>query len=357
MSQKNYTNIKLNPLPERELEIVGSITLEKMNSAREEALKKIASGIEIDGFRKGNAPMSVVAQKVGEMRILEEAAESALNDEYPKILEENNIDAIGRPEITITKIAPQNPLEFKIKTALMPEIKLPDYKKISKEEANKKPEKIEVSNFEVDDMILNIRKNVYHQMLHQNEGLHEHDHSHGEIKEEDLPEMNSDFLKMIGDFKDVEDLKVKVKESLIQEKELKEKDKKRINLLENIIEKATIEMPKIIIEGELDKMMAQFKDDLARSNIPLEEYLRQIKKTEADLRSEWKETAIKRAKSQIVLNTIAKEENIKPEEEEIKKEMEHILSHHKDAERFRVRMYVETFMTNELVFKFLEEGK
>jgi trigger factor len=357
MSQKNYTNIKLNHLPEREIEIIGTITAEKMESSRTDALKKIASSLEIDGFRKGNAPMSVVAKKVGEIKILEEAAEVALNDEYPKILEEHNIDAIGRPEITITKIAPLNPLEFKIKTALMPEVKLPDYKKISKIELSKKRDELEVSPKEVEDMILNIRKNIYHQTLHQNEGLEEHDHNHGEIKEEDLPEMNSDFLKMIGNFKDTEDLRIKVKESLLQEKELKEKDKRRISLLEEIITSGTIEIPKIIVEGELDKMTAQFKDDFARSNIPLEDYLKQINKTEKDLRDEWKETAVKRAKSQIILNTIAKEENIKPNEEEVKKEMEHILSHHKDADRFRVRMYVETFMTNELVFKFLEEEK
>ena len=40
---------------------------------------------------------------------------------------------------------------------------------------------------------------------------------------------------------------------------------------------------------------------------------------------------------------------------EIKKEMENIIAHHAGADRFRVRMYVETFLTNELVFQFLEE--
>lgn len=352
---KHYKDIKITNLPDREIEIIGAITVEKMASARDEALKKIAENIELDGFRKGNAPVSLVAQKVGEMKIMEEAAEIALNDVYPSILEDHKVDAIGRPEINITKIAPENPLEFKIKTALMPEVKLGNYKKIAKEV--KKEDKFEVEDKEVDEAILNIRKNVAHQMMHEKEGLHEHDHNHGEIKEEDLPALDENFLKMIGDFKDVEDLKTKIKEGILKEKEMRAKDKNRIDVLEKIMEESTIEIPKVIIDGELDKMMAQFTDEIERVGIKIEDYLKQINKTEENLRDEWKETATKRAKSQIILNTIAREEKISPDEEEVKKEMEHILSHHKDADRFRVRMYVETFLTNELVFKFLEEGK
>ena len=75
------------------------------------------------------------------------------------------------------------------------------------------------------------------------------------------------------------------------------------------------------------------------------------------MKKEWAVTAEKRAKSQIILNEIAKVEGIVPEEEVVKKEMETILTHYKDAERFRVRMYVETFLVNEKVFQFLEEQK
>ncbi len=123
------------------------------------------------------------------------------------------------------------------------------------------------------------------------------------------------------------------------------------------MEASKIDLPKIIVDGEMEKMLAQFKDDVAKSGISYEDYLKHIKKTEDDLKLEWKDTALKRAKSQVILNTIAKDEGIAPKEEDVKKEMENILSHYKDADRFRVRMYVETFMTNELVFQFLESQK
>ena len=128
--QKHYTNIKIIPLPDREVEIIGTITAEKMSLMREKALKKIKADFEVPGFRRGNVPETIIVQKIGEMAFLEEAAEIALDEEYPNILEEYKIDAIGRPEVNIIKIGVGAPLEFKIKTALVPEIKLGDYKKI-----------------------------------------------------------------------------------------------------------------------------------------------------------------------------------------------------------------------------------
>ncbi len=354
---KNYSDIKVTSFPEREVEIIGALTAEKMAVMREKALKKIKETFEVDGFRKGNAPESVIIQKVGEMAIMEEAAEIALGEEYPNILEEHNIDAIGRPEISITKIGVGSPLEFKIKTALLPEVKLTDYKKIAKKENTKELKAPEVTDSEVDDVIKNIQKNIAHQKMHEEIGMSEHSHDHAEIKDEDLPEVTDEFATMIGGFKTVAELREKIKENVGKEKVLKENDKRRTAILEAIIKDSTIDLPKIIVEGETDKMLAQFKDDIAKSGVSYEEYLKHIKKSEDDLRAEWKDTAVKRAKSQVILNTIAKDENITPDEAEVKKEMENILAHYKDADRFRARMYVETFMTNDLVFKFLEEQK
>jgi trigger factor len=354
--KKAYKDIKLNSLPDRELEIIGSIPAEKMAEMRTKALGKLKADVEIPGFRKGNAPDAVIAQKIGEGRLLEEAAEIALSEEYPNILEEHKIDAIGRPEIQITKLGVGSDMEFKIKTSLYPDVKLSDYKKLAKKELAKEEKTPEVTDKEVEDVIKNLQKNIAHEKMHADMG-DDISHNHPEIKDEDLPVVDDNFVKLFGDFKDVASFKEKIKENITVEKKAKEKDKKRTAILEAIMESSTIDLPKIIVEGEMEKMLAQFKDDVAKSGISYEEYLKHIKKTEDDLKLEWKDTAIKRAKSQIILNTIAKDEGITPQEEDIKKEMDNILAHYKDAERFRVRMYVETFMTNELVFQFLEKQK
>lgn len=352
-SNKQYTNIEVNRLPQQEVEITGEITTEKMDSMRKKAIESLKKEVTLPGFRKGTAPEHMIVQQIGEVRILEEAGELALGEVYPDILEDEKLDPLGKPDVTITKIGVGSPLGFKIKTALMPEVKISDYKKIAQKIYSKEIT-VDVTQKEIEDVILNLRKNVAHAKLHEDGGHDEHDHSHGEIKDEDLPEVNEDFLAQIGEFASVEDLTEKIRENLLKEKTFKAKDKKRTETLEEIITTSTIEIPQILIDGELDRMKAQFEDDLDHSHIKLADYLAHVKKTEDDLKADWKDTAIKRAKSQIILNTIAREENITPEEADIKAEMEKILAHHKEAERFRVRMYVETFLTNDLVFKFLE---
>ncbi len=365
-SDKGFKNIKLDFLPERELEIIGNISAERMSVCRDKALEKFRKSVEIQGFRKGNAPASLVAQKVGEMALLEEAAELALTEEYPNILDEHKIDAIGRPEISITKIGVGSDLEFKIKTALMPEVKLGDYQRAAvkiyargkevSSDTYTESRKIEVNDSEIQDVIENIRQNIAHDKVHK-EASGGTEHNHRKIEDSDLPLITDNFVKTLGDFKDVSDFKSKIKENILAEKKIKEKDKNRVEIMEKIMKESKIDLPKIIIDGELEKMMAQFTDDIAKSGISLENYLKHIKKTVDDLKVEWKDTATKRAKSQIILNEIAKAEKIEAKEEDVKKEMDNILSHHKEADRFRVRMYVETFLTNELVFQFLEGQK
>src|SRR3989344_8607248 len=122
------------------VEITGVISIEEFEKFRNQALKNINDEVIIDGFRKGKVPENILISKVGEMTILEEMAELAISSAYPKILMDEKIDAIGRPEISITKLASGNTLEYKIVTAVVPEVKLADYKKISKEEKNKKEE-------------------------------------------------------------------------------------------------------------------------------------------------------------------------------------------------------------------------
>lgn len=125
------TNLEIKKLPGSEAEIAGEIEADIFEGFRGEAIKKLSAGIKIDGFRPGNVPEKILIEKVGEDAVLGTMAEIALQKTYPRILEENKIFAIGRPQITITKIARNNPLGFKIKTAVMPEIQLPDYKKIA----------------------------------------------------------------------------------------------------------------------------------------------------------------------------------------------------------------------------------
>lgn len=336
-------SIKINKLPESLLEIEGHIEWADFEKNRAEALKNLGQNIEMPGFRKGHVPENILLKNISETAILQEMAELAMPKAYLKILESENIDAIGRPEIAIMKLAAGNPLGFKIKTAILPEVKLPDYKSLAQKENKSKEIKVEVSDEEIEKTILQLRK-----MRSTHKG---HDH---EVEEKDLPELNDEFVKSLGNFKDVADFKAKLIENIRLEKQAKEKEKHRIKIIEGILAKTEIQLPRILIESELDKMVHQLKGDIENSGLKFEDYLVHLKKTEADLRKDWEGDAGKRARLELILREIGKTEAIKANEKDIKTEVEKLLEMYKGVDPVRARDYVENLLKNEKILQFLE---
>jgi trigger factor len=350
----------INKKEKSELEIIGSLPVADFEKYEEKALSIISERIELPGFRKGKAPASVVKENVTDMMILEEMAELAIKDVYIKIIEENKIEAIGRPQIAITKIARGSDLEFKILTAVLPEMKLPDYKKLASDEKKKNPiAEVSVGEADVEKTILDLRKMRAEQARggshegHENMTEEEHAKAH-EIPESEYPAFDDAFAKSFGDFENAEALKNKIRENMKIEKETLEKDKLRMVIVEKLISETSGEIPEILIESEIQKILYRLEADVTNAGLNFADYLVQIKKTEDDLRKEWRGDAEKRAKLQMIIRTIADKENLKPTEEEIEKEVGNIMTMYKDADPVRARAYIENMLENEKVFNFLE---
>ena len=339
-------------LPDSEVEIECEIGHEAVAGYREQAIAGLQKELNLPGFRPGHVPEAMVMKHVGDHGLFAEMAELAINDSFHNILTESKQNFISLPNVELTKIALGNPVTFKIVGQVMPEIDLADYKKIAKAENNKKEDKIEATDKDVEDALEQIRISYAKQ---------NHTHAPGEEHKEDekldLPELTDDFAKKIGDFKDLSDLKAKLKDNLQKDKEFKAKDKKRLAIIEEIIIKTKIALPKLLLNSELSKMQAQFTDDIARVGLKAEDYLKHLKKTWDDLKKEWTPDAEKRAKLQLILSKIALVEKIEPKKEEVEKEVEGLLKTYKDADKDRTQAYVEMIMTNEKVFEWLENQK
>lgn len=343
-------------LPKSEVEIEGEIDSDIFESYFSKALKKIGENAELDGFRKGKVPENILLSKVPEIQILEEMAEMALGDAYPKILEDEKIDAISRPEISITKLARKNPLQFKIKTAVLPNFKLPDYKDIAKKIISKIPESeknTEATEEDLENTIMDIRKSRAPK-IHMTEA---HEHKEGEEHthpEPELPEFNDDFVRSLGPFKDVADFKEKLKENLKLEKQNNQKEKTRINIVEKIIEETEIELPEILVTVELEKILYRMESDITQMGLKFDDYLKHLNKTKEDLKKDFRGDAEKKAKFSLILNEIAKNEKITADPEQVAKEVAAILEHYKDADPERAQAHAENVLTNEKIFQFLE---
>jgi len=349
---KKYKIIGTKNLPDSEAEIEVEIEETHIHTHRPKAMAKIQKEVNLPGFRPGHVPEAMIIKQVGDLFIFNEMADMAINDAFPEIITEAKTNFITMPNVQITKIAVGSPLQFKIVGPIMPEIKLADYKKIAVKESKEKAEPTEATEKELEETIEEIRKNY---------ALKNHNHAEGEEHKADekldLPEVNEEWVKKLGAFATVEDFKNRIKEGIQKEKEFKAKDKKRMSILEKILEDSKITMPKVLVENELRKMHAQFEDDIARAGLKVPDYLKHLKKTPEDLKKDWTPDAEKRAKVQLIITKIALDEKIEADPEVVKREVDNLLKTYKDATEERTKAYVEMMLTNEKVLEWLENQK
>ncbi len=143
-------------LEKSQIELIVELSVEEFTPYIEKGAQKIAEKVKIEGFRPGKAPLDILKQKVGEMPIMEEAANVAIKKAIDDIIDEQTMEhpAVGQPRVEITKLAPGNPLEFKIILSIMPSVALGDYKslKIKKEVAKVESADIEKTLKELQEM-------------------------------------------------------------------------------------------------------------------------------------------------------------------------------------------------------------
>lgn len=355
-----------------QVKISGEIPFSELEHERSAAIKKLGENVTIDGFRKGHVPESVLVKKLGEMSILVEMAERAIAHMYPHILDAHEIDAIGYPNIEITKIATGNPLGFSATVAVMPTFTLPDYKTLAKT-VNGGKESTDVTEADIEKQISEIlrQKMAYDRLQAKAAAKTTTDEptetatpevSETIETEEDfaklpLPELTDEVVATLGQpgqFTTVDDFKTKLREHLTIEKKRDVETRHRATLTDTIIDATIIDLPQVLIDTEINQMLAQMNEDLERANLKMDDYLSHIKKTKEDLEKEWTPAAVKRAKLQLVLNEIAKTESIKPDQSQLDSQVAQLLEQYKDADKHRVAVYVGSVMQNEAVMKMLE---
>lgn len=139
--------------PKSKVELTIEVTPKELDPYLDQAASNLSKDINIPGFRPGKAPRNLVEQKVGVFKVYEEAANLALPKTYVKVLIENDIEAIGPPQVKLEKLAPGNPMVYKATLSVLPEIKLPDYKKIKVKE-----KKVEVKDEQIENTLKEIQK-------------------------------------------------------------------------------------------------------------------------------------------------------------------------------------------------------
>ena len=107
------------------------VTFEELSPYIADAYKKLASQINVPGFRKGKVPAAMIEQRVGRAAVLDEAINSALPVFYGQAVREADLLVIGRPEVDIKEFNDNENLSFTAEVSIRPEVTLPDFSKIT----------------------------------------------------------------------------------------------------------------------------------------------------------------------------------------------------------------------------------
>ncbi len=331
----------LKRLPDSEVELSGDIPYAAIEPYKDKALAHIAEHMDLPGFRPGKVPPQTALQKVGELAVLEEAVELFVKDFYIELVEAHKVDAVGRPNIAITKLASGNPVGLVVRVSVYPAVEVPkDWKKLADEI---KPETAEPATTE------EITKTI--------EDLQKSRATKDAEGKDVVPGLTDEFAKSLGAFETVAALREQINKGITEEKARAARDKRRSKLIEALLERSTLEVPAIFVESELQKILAQMTEDIERMGMKMGDYLKRANKTEDDLRADFKEQARKRAKLQLLLNKLAEDEKIVADETAVETEMKHAIEHFPEAKPDLVRIHIETVLRNEQVLKLLEGGK
>ncbi len=335
-------------LPESEVEFSGDVPYSAVEPYRAQALKHLGEHAEMPGFRKGHVPAEMLVKKVGEVGVLEEAAELFIKDFYPELVDVQKADVVGRPDIRITKLVPPSsglapePVSFVVRASIYPQFDLPHgWKELGEKVALE--EAAPATDEEVNTTLESLRKNKA-----------EAAKTTGDVAATSLSELNDAFAKSVGAFETLDQLKEQIKKGITEEKARAAKDKRRGHIIEKLLADTKLAVPKIFVESELDKILGQMREDVQKFGMAFDEYMKKIQKTEDAMRQELREQAKKRAKLQLVLNKIAEEEKLEAPKESVDEEMKHALEHFPEANKALVRIHIETVLRNEMALKLLE---
>lgn len=128
------------------------IEYSEMSSHVADAYKKVATQVNIPGFRKGKVPAAMIDQRVGRGTVLDEAINAALPDFYGKAAREHSVAVLGRPVVDVKEFVDNEKLLFTVEVDVRPEVKLPDFASITIE-----VDDLVVSDADVDEQVEELR--------------------------------------------------------------------------------------------------------------------------------------------------------------------------------------------------------
>jgi trigger factor len=357
----------------------------EVEESTEKAYRKLVNRVNVPGFRKGKAPREILERHVGRETLVSDMLEELVPEAYEKALEEQEIEAIARPQIEVVQT---DPVIFKAVVPLKPVVRLGEYHGIHLE-----PEPVEVTEEMVDAVIEQIRhqhatwepverplavddlatldvestaegepfinqKGAQYQLMaesitpvpgfaEQLVGMNKNEEKEfeiqlpddylreefagkkvsfkvtvTEIKQENLPEVTDDFAAQVeSETKTVEALRERIETDLRTRAEARSKQDFEERVIEAVTDISKVEYPPIMVDVEIHELLDEQAQRLQMQGLTMEQYLKAMNKTDEEMHEEMRPIAEKRVTRGLVLGKVAEEEKIEVSDDDIDAEI------------------------------------
>ena len=360
------------------VKVTVTVEAEQLTTAVNEAYKKNVKQFNIPGFRKGKAPLMIIKKMYGEDIFNGEAGEIVVNKTLHNAVIENNLKVVEISNVNIEQCETGKEFIYTAEIVTLPEVTLGEYKGVEVEKTvvevtdeevdadinamREQNARIEVKEGEIVDgdiavidfegfvdgvafeggkgenYSLTIGSHTFIDTFEEQlVGLKAGDskdvvvtfpEQYGkeatfkvvvkEVKVKELPEIDDEFVKEVSEFNTVAELKEDTKKKMLEYKEHTAKHEFEEKVLSAVTENATIDIPEVMINKEIDAMIRDLEQRLKYQGLDMEGYLKYTNSTIDKVRDYMKESAEKRVRTDLVIGEIAKVEDIKVTDEEIK---------------------------------------
>ena len=344
------------------------------------------SKISVPGFRPGKAPRKMIESMYGAEVFYEEAVNILLPDAYEAAVKEQELKVVGYPEVELESCG-KDGVVFKCTVAVYPEVKLGQYKGleapkaevkvaaadvnarlkemadrnsrlVSVERAVKKGDTADIDfegfdngvafdggkgeNFDLEIGSGSFVPGFEEQLIGMKAG-EEKDITFpenyapelagkpvvfhvkvNEVKVKEVPAVDDEFAKDVSEFDTLKELKADIKKKMTAERTEAAQRAFEDVLMAKVAEGVEAEIPHEMVELQAERMMEQFKQQLAAQGIPFDQYLKMTGTTEADFRKQADGPAAEQVKMDLAVEAIIKAEGLEATDEDVENELKNV---------------------------------
>ncbi|WP_312979630.1 trigger factor [Corynebacterium sp.] len=360
------------------------VPFEELKPEFDNAYKSLAQQVSLPGFRKGKVPAKILEARLGRGSILNEVLNEMLPSRYSQAVEENDVKALGQPEIDIAELEDNDHVTFTAEVDVRPEIEVPDFSDLSVEvdalEADEESVESELTNLRArfgtlkpveravqdgDFVSIDLTATVDGETVDEasSEGLSyevgtaslvegldealtglsegeskeftttlvagEHADSEAQatvtvksVKERELPELDDDFAQLASEFDTLDELKDSLKSQVEEQLKGQQAADIRDKVLAAALEKTEVALPESVVKEQVDGQIQQLVSQFGGDEAVFEQMLAAQDITREKFEEDAREGAEDSVRTQLFLDALADIEKPEVSQQEL---TDHIL--------------------------------